>query len=53
MLPPESAAAIAGSIVAGLAMLQVSLGTKTLTWRPPRKCPSCGRLVRGTCPCCE
>ena len=52
MFPQDELIAIASSLVIGLFMLQLGLWTKLVTWRPPTRCPSCGRLiVRRRCRC--
>jgi hypothetical protein len=40
------AVAIASIVAASVAMVRLSLDTKALTFRTPRRCPSCGRLRR-------
>ena len=42
-IPPQEAFTIACSLFAGMFMLQLSLKKRTIKWKTPRRCPSCGR----------
>jgi hypothetical protein len=46
MMIPSHAVAIASVVAASIAMVRLSLQMKTLTFRTPRRCPSCGRIRR-------
>jgi hypothetical protein len=43
---PSHAVAIATVLAASVAMVRLSLQTRILSFKVPRRCPSCGRIRR-------
>jgi hypothetical protein len=46
MMVQSHALALAAVVAASIAMVRLSLQTKMLLLKTPRRCPSCGRLRR-------
>jgi hypothetical protein len=51
---PQETFSIASSLFAGLFMLKLGLRKKSIRWRIPSRCPSCGRAraLDGRCDNC-